>query len=56
VIHCPQELVGKIIGRGGENVQRILSQTSARVTVNQHAADGSRRYVCAHPVACSCAS
>lgn len=41
----PQDLVGKIIGRGGENVQRINARTLARVTVNQKAADGSRRYV-----------
>jgi len=34
-VECPQSLVGKIIGRGGETIRALQSASGARISVNQ---------------------
>mmetsp|Transcript_45701 Transcript_45701/g.145584 ORF Transcript_45701/g.145584 Transcript_45701/m.145584 type:complete len:115 (-) Transcript_45701:84-428(-) len=36
-VECPQMLVGRIIGKGGENIRMIETRSTAKVRVNQEA-------------------
>ena len=35
VVECPKEMVGRIIGRGGETIKGLQAQTGARVQIDQ---------------------
>jgi far upstream element-binding protein len=45
-LDCPQSLVGKVIGKGGETIKGLASQTGAKVVIDQMSmADGEPRKI-----------
>jgi hypothetical protein len=38
VVECPKEMVGRVIGRGGETIKGLQSQTGARIQIDQSSA------------------
>ena len=37
LVECPKEMVGRVIGRGGETIKGLQSQTGARIQIDQAA-------------------
>ena len=35
LVECPKEMVGRVIGRGGETIKGLKSQTGARIQIDQ---------------------
>ena len=44
-VECPQGIVGRIIGRGGETIRALQSASQANIVVNQSFPDGVPRKV-----------
>ena len=44
-ITCPQQLVGRIIGRGGETIRSLQTASGAHIMVNQNFPDGVPRQI-----------
>lgn len=41
IIDCPKQLVGKIIGRGGETISQIQNKTGCKLQIDQNVPEGS---------------
>merc|ERR1719247_3773256 len=44
-IHIPQELIGMLIGKGGETIRKISDDTGARIEINRDDREGADRKV-----------
>lgn len=45
VVECPQHLVGRVIGRGGETIRDLQARSACDITVNQDFPEGQPRQV-----------
>jgi len=44
-MECPQSLVGRIIGRGGETIRALQSASGAHISINQNLPEGQPRII-----------
>lgn len=44
-LDCPQHVVGRIIGRGGETIRALQSASGAHITINQNVPEGQPRMI-----------
>jgi len=44
-VHCPQALVGRLIGKGGETIKDLQRRSGARIQIDQSFPDGAPRVV-----------
>lgn len=44
-VNCPSQLVGKLIGKGGETIQAIQNSTNTRIQIDQSVAGANEKRV-----------
>lgn len=44
-VNCPSQLVGKLIGKGGETIQAIQNSTNTRIQIDQSIAGANEKRV-----------
>jgi far upstream element-binding protein len=44
-VHCPQALVGRLIGKGGDTIKDLQRRSGARIQIDQNFPDGAPRVV-----------
>jgi len=45
IVECPPNLVGRVIGRGGETIRDLQSRSGCEITINQDLPEGQNRQV-----------